>query len=102
MVSYSEQSKDDLRDILWGLAMWEKHPLGYEHAMSYVGDIRYVCDHLDKQTYHRDTVNNTHKRYGSKVYPYKRNKQTTWYIIYNLDIHGNVYVNKIMSNYLTV
>lgn len=60
-----------------------------------------VCDSPDMKIYHANTVYPVHKLYGSKVYTYKRNRQTTWYIIYNLDRHGNVFINKIMSNYQT-
>lgn len=27
-------------------------------------------------------------------------KQTNWYIVYNLDSHGNVYIQRIFSNHL--
>jgi len=103
MVIYSEQFSQDLEDLLYGLVTWEKHPLSFEHAqLLYVEDIINIVDTLDTKTFHKSAVYATHLRYGSKVFPYSRNKQTTWYIIYNLDLHGNVYVNKIISNHLTV
>jgi hypothetical protein len=101
MVYYSNQAKIDLYNILTGLMKWPKHPLETEHALQYVDNIYVVCNSLDMKIYHADTVYSIHKLYGSKVYAYKRNKQTTWYIIYNLDRHGNVFINKIMSNYQT-
>jgi hypothetical protein len=43
-----------------------------------------------------------HLKHGTYTYPYKRNQKTTWYIVYNIDLSGNIFVNKIISNYLTV
>jgi len=101
MVIYSEQFSEDLESLLYGLVTWEKHPLSFEHAQLYVEDIINIVDTLDTKTFHRNAVYAIHRRYGSKIFACNRNKQTTWYIIYNLDIHGNVYINKIISNHLT-
>jgi hypothetical protein len=101
MVYYSNQAKIDLSGILIGLMEWDKHPLEFKHALQYVDDIYAICVSLEKKVYHANTVYSTHKLYGSKVHAYKRNQQTTWYIIYDLDRHGNVYINKIISNYQT-
>ena len=101
MVFYSKQFSEDLENLLYGLVTWEKHPLAFEHAQLYVEDIINTVDTLDTKTFHKNAVYAAHLRYGSKVFIYCRNKQTTWYIIYNLDLHGNVYVNKITSNHLT-
>ena len=101
MVYYSRQAKIDLSGILIGLMKWDKHPLEPKHALKYVDDIYAICANLDRKVYHANAVYSTHKLYGSKVHPYKRNQQTTWYIIYNLDLHGNVFINKIISNYQT-
>jgi plasmid stabilization system protein ParE len=100
MVCYSDTAKSDLRNILWGLANWEVHPLGYELAEKYVEEIRTVCDNLDKKQFHLSAIYETHKKYGSKVHTYTRNARTTRYIIYN-KIDSNIYINKIISNYLT-
>jgi hypothetical protein len=102
MVYYSHQAKTDLSGILIGLMEWPKHPLETKHALQYVDDIYAICDRLDAKFYHANTVYPIHKLYGSKIHAYKRNQQTTWYIIYNLDQHGNVFINKIMSNYQTI
>jgi hypothetical protein len=101
MIYYSNQAKTDLSSILIGLMKWQKHPLETKHALQYVDDIYAICNSLNMKIYHTHTVYPIHKLYGSKVHAYKRNKQTTWYIIYNLDQHGNVFINKIMSNYQT-
>jgi len=102
MVIYSEQFSEDLENLLYGLITWEKHPLNPEHAQLYVENIINIVDTLDTKTFHKNAVYTAHLRFGSKVFVYNRNKQTTWYIIYDIDIHRNVYVNKIMSNHLTV
>jgi hypothetical protein len=102
MVYYSEQADYDLDDILQGLLTWKKIDLSREFCLSYVSDIIDVCDQLETRTYHSNTVYETHKRYGRKVYAYSRNRETTWYIIYNIDLLGNIFINKIISNHLTI
>ncbi|MDR1737482.1 MAG: hypothetical protein LBR66_01495 [Candidatus Symbiothrix sp.] len=102
MVFYSEQSRQDLEDILYGLITWDKHPLTYEHAHVYVSDIRAVCGVLDSISYHSLALYETHLNFGRYVFAYKRNPRTTWYIIYDIDNQKNVYIQKIISNYLTV
>jgi len=102
MVYYSKQADKDLDDILEGLLTWWKHTLTREFCLNYVSDIIDVCDSLDTKTVHFNASYETHKRYGEKVHKYVRNKSTTWYIIYNIDLYHNVYVNKIISNHLTI
>ena len=101
MVYYSEIAKSDLRDILWGLANWKKHPLGFEHAERYVNEIRFICDNLEYKSIHFNSDYEIHKKYGEKVHIYKRNNTTNWYIVYNIDTKGNIFINKIISNHLT-
>ena len=67
MVYYSEQAENDLYNILTGLAIWEKHPLGIDHALSYYDDIRDKCDILDQTTNHPTTRYLVHKIYGRHV-----------------------------------
>ena len=101
MVFYSIQADNDLDEILEGLLTWRKHTLTREFCLSYISEFIDVCDSLDKKTIHFNAVYDTHKLYGDKVHKYVRNKNTTWYIIYNIDLSNNVYINKIISNYLT-
>ena len=98
MVIYSLKSIDDLTAILFGLRNWTKHIISNEHALNYVDDISSICDKLDTRTFHFNTRYSIHKRYGEKVHTYRRSKQTIWYIIYNLDQHNNVYIQRIISN----
>jgi len=102
MVYYSKQAEYDLDDILEGLLTWQKHTLTREFCINYLSDIIDICDGLDTKTIHFDALYETHKHYGKKVYKYSRNKNTVWYIIYNIDFYNNVYVNKIINNYLTI
>jgi hypothetical protein len=101
MVIYNTQARRDLANILKGLISWKKHPLEYVHALQYVDDITDACDNLDDRTYHFDATYDEHLQYGDKVFTYKRNPHTTWYVIYDVDNYRNVYINKIVSNYLT-
>jgi len=85
MVYYSQLADDDLTDIFIGLTRWVKHPLEYEHAAKYVDDIADTCDQLDQSSYHAPAQYPAHVKYGKNVYKYTRNKNTTWYIIYDYD-----------------
>jgi hypothetical protein len=71
--------------------------------MQYVDDIVNICNQLDSSIYHQPAKYSAHLQHGTYVYPYKRNKSTTWYLIYDTDPSFNIiYVNKIISNYLTI
>ena len=104
MVTWSEESKQDLEDILYALITWEKHkPLTLEGARAYIKDIRKAGDSIPKLLSHTNTTYEDHRAYGAKVCRYKRNPKTTWYIIYNWDeVNKIAYINKIMNNYMTV
>jgi hypothetical protein len=100
MVIYSSEAITDLTNLLFGLRNWTKLELSNEHTLSYVDDISDICDCLDAKAFHFNTQYPIHKRLGEKVHSYRRNKQTYWYIIYNLDPHGNVYIQRILSNHI--
>jgi len=102
MVYYSKQADNDLDNILDGLLTWQKHTLSREFCLNYISDIIDVCDSLDTKEIHFNAVYETHKRYGNMVHKYSRNKSTTWYIIYDFDSYNNIYINKIISNHLTI
>lgn len=101
MVYYSEEVRNDLKIIRNGLLTWKKIVLDYDFVMSYMRDLLNVCDSLDSKSIHLKSVYPSHKQYGEKVHRYRRNPNTVWYIIYTVDKQGNVFVNKIMSNYIT-
>ena len=102
MVLFSQLAENDLSNIFIGLSLWKKHPLEYEHAMNYVDDIVDLCESLDKTNHHFNTQFEMHKKYGKKVHCYNRNKNTTWYIIYDIDLSTNtIYIQHITSNHTT-
>jgi hypothetical protein len=76
MVYYSPVAEDDFVEILIGLAVWQKHPLGHEHAMRYVADIRKEADTICTKSYHRNCTAKQHLLYGEKIFVYKRNAKT--------------------------
>ena len=102
MVFYNKQADSDLDEILEGLLFWNKIELSREFCLSYINDIIDVCDCLDTKIFHSNTVYEMHKQYGEKVHIYKRNARTIWYIIYDIDKKDNIYINRIISNHLTI
>jgi len=52
MVFYSLRAKQDLKYIFSGLLSWSKHPLEYNHVVSYHNEILSKCDVLDSLTFH--------------------------------------------------
>ena len=102
MVFINRQAKVDLDNIVAGLLEWEKVILTVSEVMQYVDDIANVCYKLSDLTYHHNAKYKDHLEYGEYVFPYKRTKNTTWYIIYNIDSFNNIYVNKITSSYMTI
>lgn len=101
MVFYSVQADTDLDEILYGLLNWNKIELTREHCLSYVAEIIDVCDSLDKSIFHSKCTFEIHKKYGSYVFNYRRNKNTNWYLIYNTDQYNNIYIQHIISNHIT-
>jgi hypothetical protein len=102
MVFYNETAQNDLEQILYGLATWQKHPLEFEHARNYVKALRIECEIIDTKNYHRNTSFQVHKEFGDKLFVYKRNAKTQWNIIYNWQPRQRIaFINKIVNNYLT-
>ena len=102
MVYYSKQADNDLDEILEGLLTWQKHILTHEFCLNYISDIIDICDSLDNELFHSNAKYEIHKQYGKKVFKYLRNKNTIWYIIYDIDTNNNIFINKIINNYLTI
>lgn len=99
MVFYSIQADRDLESI--SLIELEKIELSRELVLNYLSDLKEACESLSLKNYHFNASYSDHKRYGFKMFKYKRNPNTTWYIIYDVDIYNNIYINKIISNHLT-
>jgi len=102
MVFVSQQAKIDLDNIIIGLLEWKKIELTVLEVMQYVDDISDICYNLDNFSYHHPAKYKEHLKYGEFSYSYKRNRNTTWYIIYDIDLYNHIYVNKIISNYITI
>lgn len=100
MVLYSAQALDDFDVIFEGLLHWEKITLSEQFTIDYVAELKAECEKLRYKTYHENSTYLSHKRFGEKVHRYRRNHQTIWYILYDMDSE-NIYVNKIISNYTT-
>ncbi|MDR2086141.1 MAG: hypothetical protein LBP72_03090, partial [Dysgonamonadaceae bacterium] len=95
MVYYKKEAYEDLNNIFYGLIFWEKRYLAPEHAQQYIQDIEDTCNSLDIESFHAKSLYGFHKNYGDYVCRYKRNKNTVWYIIYNIDFYGNIWIEKI-------
>lgn len=99
MVYYSEEFETDLEQILRGLLTWKKHELEYQHVISYRNDLKNECISLEFKGHHFNAVYLNHKQFGKHVHRYQRNKNTTWYIVYNKDEYRNIYIQRIFSNH---
>ena len=100
-VYYSIQAAEDLENIFYGLALWEKHPMTLMQVENYVREIRRACDNLENAIVHRKCTYKIHQQYGIYVSTYRRNSSTVWYIIYNIDLQENIRIEKIINNYMT-
>lgn len=101
-VHISQAAIDDLKDIFTALITWKKGALELDHALQYVDDIENQCYSIGYKTNHSNATYSTHKQFGDKVYKYRRNPTTTWYIIYTIDNLQNILITKIISNYKTI
>jgi hypothetical protein len=80
-----------------------KPPLTYEEAHNYIDDIADFALSLGERMYHINCVYEIHKRYGKKTARYDRNKNTQYYIIYDLDEEKDIiYVERLISNHITI
>ncbi len=100
MVYFSTQADEDLTNILIGLATWEKHLLEWTHVADYVNDIVEYCYSLDIVSSHNKAIYKNHTQDGEFVCLYKRNANTSWYIIYNQK-GSDIFIEKITNNHLT-
>jgi hypothetical protein len=102
VVYYSVEAYNDLDCIFYGLVFWPKHPLEPKHAIQYMRDIEKICSTLDCKAFHEKSTYNLHRRFGNYLHRYKRNQNTCWYIIYDKDLFNNVFIERIMNNYITI
>ena len=100
-VYISQQAVDDLNSIFTALITWKNGSLEIEHALQYVDDIERQCYSIGLKSYHSKANYAIHKTFGDKVYTYRRNRTTCWYIIYSIDQFQNILITKIISNFNT-
>ncbi|GAB6394183.1 MAG: type II toxin-antitoxin system RelE/ParE family toxin [Bacteroidales bacterium] len=106
MVFYNESALDDIEEIFAGLLEWrtkdnQQPIITFGEAWNYRNDLFNTGNSLDKLTYHSNAQFEVHKRYGEFIYRYERNQRTQWYFIYK-KAGNNIFINKIISNYLTI
>ena len=101
-VHLSQEAFEDLKNIFTALITWKKGALELEHALQYIDDIEKQCYSIGYKTYHSKATYAAHKLFGDKVYKYRRNPATTWYIIYTIDNLQNIIITKIISNHKTI
>ena len=113
MVSIKKRALKDLQKLFNGLLKWsvktntknnvrENH-MSREHVKDYCDKILDVCYELDSKVYHAPARYFDHRRYGKYVYNYTpSNKRTNIYIIYDINKHGVILINKITTNYKTI
>ena len=106
MVFYNKSALEDIEQIFIGLLEWQTKDnnqlrMTFDEVWNYRNNLVKIGNMLDTLSYHAETQYETHKKYGSYVYRYSKNQRTQWYFIY--DKKGeNVFINKIINNYLTV
>jgi hypothetical protein len=104
-VIWSDQSLNDLDDCLDTLMFpeYDNRPsLTYEEAIDYRDNIVAFALALPDRAIHTDCIYEIHKMYGEKAARYNRNKNTQYYIIYNIDIIGDIFIERIMTNHITI
>lgn len=101
MVYIHERVYSDLEEIFEGMLHWKKMELSLDFIECYIDDILVQCYVIETENYHFISQYVEHKRYGEYVHRYRRNIHTLWYIIYDRDINGDIWVNKIISNHTT-
>lgn len=102
MVYIHERVYTDLDLIFSGLLHWKKFELSLDFIENYIDDIVAQCYEIASENYHFPSQYSEHKHYGKYIHRYRRNNYTLWYIIFDKDLHGNILVNKIISNHKTL
>jgi len=106
MVFYNKSALDDIEQIFIGLLDWRTKDnkqlrMTFDEVWNYRNDLFNTGNTLDTLSYNAEAQYEIHKQYGRYVYRHNKNKRTQWYFIY--DKKGNdVFINKIINNYLTV
>jgi len=106
MVYFNKSALNDIEQIFTGLLEWRTKNnnqlrMTFEEAWDYRDDLFKIGNSLDSLTYDAKTQYEMHKQYGEFVHRYNKNQRTQWYFIYN-KVGKDIYLNKIISNYMTI
>jgi hypothetical protein len=102
MVYYNLRARMDLDQIFVNLTYWKKHTLNLEEVLDYMDDLTGECMSLRTKVLHLKASYIIHKKYGDFVHTYRRNSRTCWYIIYTQDLFGDIFIERVMNNYMTI
>ena len=97
-VYIKQRAVNNIKNIFTRLVLGKSFVLPYGEAQAYVNDIEDECYAIEKCSFHYNAVRAEHYKFGQKVHTYKRNEQTEWYFIYDIDKHDNIIVKRIMCN----
>jgi hypothetical protein len=105
MVFFNPAALTDIENIFIGLLEWKtkdnRQPImSFDEVWNYRNDLFTAGNSIDKLSYHSKAQHRTHKLYGEYSYSYNRNRRTQWYFIYDRE-GDDVFINKILSNYVT-
>jgi len=106
MVFYNQSALDDIEQIFIGLLEWDTKDnkqvrMTFDEVWDYRNNLVSIGNTLDSLSYNAETQYEMHKQYGKYVYRYNKNQRTQWYFIYD-KVGENVFINKIINNYLTI
>ena len=89
---------NNLKSIFKRLIISKTFPLSKNEAQEYINLIENQCFFIGNISIHKKTIHQEHKPFGVYVHRYKKNSNTTWYIIYNIDRFNNIIIKKILCN----
>jgi len=106
MVFFNKTALDDIEKIFIGLLEWHTKDnwqpiMTFDDVWKYRDDLFNVGNSLDTLLYNDKAQYDIHKKHGQYIYRYNRNQRTQWYFIYD-KTGEDIFINKIISNYLTV
>jgi hypothetical protein len=96
-VFFNEQSEQDLSDTVIGLLLWKKVTITEEEALRYADDVYEMAQSIPYLLQHKKCQYDAHEQYGKYQLKYRRNRRTTWYIIYDIEHNsGNILIELIV------
>jgi flavin-binding protein dodecin len=99
MIYFKKRANNNLYRLVLKLIGLKGKPHSLDEAIAYMLDIKNACQTIETLTYHRNTTRAEHVKFGKKVHAYKRNFQTTWYIIYDIADNQDIIIKKILCNH---